>query len=150
MCGNSAQFRATYPQCRRRGGRFTPRCAVEQDFVVQHDAAAGGCHEAGDGIQDDRLAGAGRAEQCRDSGRGLEFDIHAVSLPGAPGSCRHLPAAHAISRIKDSQAHPGGNQHQPRLAGIAGQHGRREKIRKSAHEAYQNSPQQGSPLRAAA
>ena len=56
-------------------------------------------------------------------GPSLEFDIQAVTCQAHGDLLRHVPAARAISRIKESQAQPGGNQHQARLAGIAGQHG---------------------------
>ena len=49
------------------------RGAVEEDLIVQQDAAFIGTHESGDGIEGQSFAGAARTEQDRHSGGGAEI-----------------------------------------------------------------------------
>ena len=80
--------------------------AVEQNLVVEQDAAFLGPHEAGDGIQNQGLARPARAEQHGHSGPRLEFNLkresgRVASLGKALGeaSLQHYMACLGASRL---------------------------------------------------
>src|ERR1700734_585695 len=73
------------------------RSGVEQDLVVQQDAAFVGAHEPGDGIERQRLAGAARSKQHRHSAGGRELEIQ-----GKTGGIRHGRVLLANTRLDHS------------------------------------------------
>ena len=56
------------------GRQIDASLAIEEHFVIEHDAAFVGGSEPGDEIEGQRLTGAGRAKQDRDAG--ARFEVH--------------------------------------------------------------------------
>src|SRR5580698_8117616 len=83
-----------------------PGSAVEQDLVVEQDAAFVGAHEAGDRVECQRFSSAARTKQDRHAGGGLKFEIQRKA--GGIGTRRVLLANsgldHGASIIKQSGA----------------------------------------------
>ena len=72
--------------------------AVEQDVVVEQNAAFVGPHESGDGIEHQRLARAAGTEQHGDAGGGLKFQIEREPGGiGARGKCLAEPRLSIIA-----------------------------------------------------
>ena len=61
------------------------RRAIEQNLIVQQDAAFIGMHESGDGIERQRFARAAGTKQDCHSGSGVEFDIQRKTGGIRPG-----------------------------------------------------------------
>ena len=61
------------------------RGAIEQDLIVQQDAAFIGANESGDGIERQRFARAAGSKQDRHSGGGAEFEIQRKTSGIRPG-----------------------------------------------------------------
>jgi hypothetical protein len=59
----------------RLRGEMNAGCAVEQDLIVEHNAAFVGADESGDGIEGERFAGSAGSEQDGDAGAGLKFEV---------------------------------------------------------------------------
>ena len=90
----------------RPGGQVHARGRVEQDLVVEQDAAFLRHGEAGDRVERQGFPGAARPEQHRDAGAGAELDIQGEGgrirpgrEPFADAQFEHYEACLATSRL---------------------------------------------------
>ena len=58
---------------------------IEENLVIQQNAALVGTHESGDGVERKGLARAAGPEQNRESAGGLEFDVERETGGLVPG-----------------------------------------------------------------
>ena len=83
------------------GRHVDARCAVEQGLAVKHDAAAVGCEQPGDHVDQAGLAGAGGAEQSGGAARRLEGGLEReIAEPFFDVDRQHLyaPCSRAVAR----------------------------------------------------